>query len=119
VATPVVALFHVPVVGVLFSVVVVPTHRVSAPVIAVGTGLMVTTLLAAQLVLKVYIIVVVPALRPLTIPVPAPIVALAVRVLLHVPPSGLLVSVICAPSHTVLGPLIGDGNGFTSTTIVR
>ncbi len=46
-------------------------------------------------------------------PDPAPIVALVVLLLLHVPPGGVLVSVRVPPRHTVGVPVIAVGIAFT------
>lgn len=43
------SLLHVPPVGVLFSVVVLPTHTIGAPVIIVGSALTVMTAVRGQL----------------------------------------------------------------------
>ena len=59
--------------------------------------------------------VVVPAVAPVTRPVTEPIVALAVLVLLQVPPLTVLVRVTVKPVHTVAAPDITDGAVFTLT----
>lgn len=112
-------LLHAPVAGRLLNVVVWPTHIVSAPLMVPGNRFTVIVLEVAHPVLNVYTILVVPAAIPATIPEPAPTVPAAVMLLLHVPPSGVLVSVIVDCSHTTDGPPIADGSGFTSTTAVR
>ena len=61
-------------------------------------------------------IVAVPALTPVTIPV-LPTVAAAL-LLLHVPPPGLHVRVVVAPSQTVAVPLMLAGDERTVTTAV-
>jgi hypothetical protein len=53
---------------------------------------------------------------PVTTPV-EPIVA-AVPLLLHAPPLVKSVSEIAAPTHTLVAPLIGFGNGFTVIVLV-
>ena len=53
--------------------------------------------------------VTVPAVTPVTTPVPEPIVAMAVLLLLHVPPVEGSPRVMVAPAHTVEGPVIGLG----------
>ena len=56
---------------------------------------------------------------PVTMPDPRPTVAVAVVPLSHVPPEGVPVSVVVAPSHTASGPEIATGSGLTDTIIVR
>ncbi len=60
-----------------------------------------------------------PAATPIRIPL-VPIVAIAVAVLLHVPPEVALDSAIAEPTHTFPGPDIAAmvGNGFTVTVAV-
>lgn len=72
-----------------------------------------------QLVGNVYTIVVVPATRPDTTPVPAPIVATEVALLLHVPPVLVLLSVVVAVAHTCVAPVIAAGVAFTVASAVR
>ena len=55
---------------------------------------------------------------PVTIPVEEPIEAIAVLLLLHVPPAGVLFSVVVAPKHAIRVPVIGDGKLVTVTVIV-
>jgi hypothetical protein len=64
------------------------------------------------------VIFVVPAFTPVTTPVPAPTVALDVLLLVHVPPPGLLLSVVVLPTHTAAVPLIDDGAVVTETIFV-
>jgi hypothetical protein len=56
-----------------------------------------------------------PGLTPPTTPEPARVSTVAILglLLIHVPPTGLLFSVIVDPWHTVAGPVIAAGNGFT------
>ncbi len=60
--------------------------------------------------LKEYVITLVPALTPETTPVLL-IVATAVLLLLHVPPTMASISVVVAPVHTVVTPKIDVGVG--------
>ena len=62
---------------------------------------------------------VVPDAIPVKMPEPIPIVPVAGTVLLHVPPTGELLSVIDEPSHTTDGPPMAAGNGFTVTAKER
>jgi hypothetical protein len=52
-------------------------------------------------------------------PVVAPIVAIAVLLLVHVPPVAVLVSVVEEPIQTAAAPVIEAGNGFTVNDAVR
>lgn len=72
-----------------------------------------------QALVKVYLIVSIPALTPVTIP-PLVTVAIDGNTLLHTPPLGVSTSVIIDPIQTESGPNIGPtrGNGFTVTTLV-
>ena len=60
----------------------------------------------------------IPVVTPVIIPLVAPIVATVGVLLPHVPPPGS-VSVIVAPTHRALGPVIADGRGFTVIIAVR
>lgn len=57
---------------------------------------------------------------PVAIPVilPATTVAIPPLAALHVPPVGIATSVIVAPTHSAVGPIM-VGNGFTVTVVVR
>lgn len=59
-----------------------------------------------------------PTLIPETMPVEDPTTAIAVELLLHVPPGVLLLSVVVLPLHTSVVPVIAAGNGFTVTVAV-
>ncbi len=76
----------------------------------------VNCIVAAQPDDKVYEMVVVPKAIPFTIPVPDPMVALAVTLLVQVPPADELVSVTVAPGHTDELPVIVAGDGSTVNT---
>ena len=62
-------------------------------------------------------IVLVPTDTGETVPVPEPIVAIPVLLLLQVPPPPSL-NVVVDPRHTVVVPLMADGSAFTVTTVV-
>lgn len=53
----------------------------------------------------------VPAVPPVTTPVVEFTVAMPVELLLQVPPAVASVSVIVAPTHTAVGPLMAVGAG--------
>jgi hypothetical protein len=55
----------------------------------------------------------VPVVIPVAMPVPTPIVACAVLLLVHVPPPVASVSIVVEPTHTFVVPPIGAGNGLT------
>ena len=59
-----------------------------------------------------------PEATPQTEPVAEPAVAVAVALLLQVPPVVASVSVMHEPGQTALPPLIAAGVGFTVTTAV-
>ncbi len=58
---------------------------------------------------------VVPANRPETIPVPEPTLAIVPELLAHVPPAGVLVSVVVVPGQMLVDPAMAAGTGFTVT----
>ena len=119
-ACAVLLLVHVPPDGVALNVVVPPIQTPGVPLIADGTGFIVSTLNAETPPHGVGIesmIVTVPADTPVTIPVVAPTVATAVLELYHVPVV-VLESVVVAPTHTDELPVTVPGvphNGLMST----
>ena len=60
-----------------------------------------------------YEMVGVPAEIPVTKPVPVPIVAREVLLLLHVPPIVTSDKVVVEPTHTFIVPVIAAGTGLT------
>jgi hypothetical protein len=83
------------------SVIAEPSQTAPGPVIAAGNGSTVTTVVRAQPVaVIVYVIAAVPVEIPETIPVDAPIVAIAVAPLSHVPPGVASERVVVCPVHT-------------------
>jgi len=89
-------LVHVPPAGVQFSVVVLLAHTLPAPVIMPGNALTVNVVVFLQPVGRVYVTLTVPAVPPVTTPVPEPIVAVPVPADTdHVPVAGVQVSVVC------------------------
>ena len=115
---PVLLLVHVPPPATSLNVVVKPAHTLAVPVIDDGNGLTVTTLVAIQPVAREYVIVDVPANTPVTTPVEISIVAIPVLPLVHAPPPVASLKAVVKPAHTVLVPVMGDGNGLTVTTLV-
>lgn len=116
VAIPVLPLVHTPAVGVLDKV-SVPPMQTGVGTKSDGDGLTVIVLVASHPVGKVYIIVSVPAVRPLTEP-EVPIVAKAVLLLLQVPPNVPSISEIDVPVHRLPAPPIDAGNEFIFTVVV-
>src|SRR5947208_3202258 len=113
VAIPAGLMLQVPPVEASVSVVHAPTHILKVPPIAAGRGVTVTILLEVQPPEpNEFIIVVVPAVIPVTTPVDEFTVPTAVTVLLHEPPPEDDVSVISCPTHTLFGPLIVPGPEF-------
>ena len=55
---------------------------------------------------------------PDTVPVPEPTVAIAILLLLHVPPAIASVRSVVAPAQTFVAPLIAAGVRFTVTGVV-
>ena len=60
----------------------------------------------------------VPRATPVTIPVVLPMVAVAVVLLIQVPPATPSVNVIFANTHTADGPVIGVGIVYTATVVL-
>jgi hypothetical protein len=60
----------------------------------------------------------VPKALPVTIPEEEPIEAIAVLLLLHVPPVGVLLSVVVAPKQAISVPVMGEGKLVTVTVVV-
>jgi len=58
-----------------------------------------------------------PVTRAETTPEDDPMVAIPGEPLIHVPDEGSVI-VVVAPWQILAAPVIGDGNGFTDTTIV-
>ena len=59
-----------------------------------------------------------PLVTPVNTPDEEPMVAVAVLLLLQLPPVVALPSVVVAPSHTGVDPVMADGEGFTVTVRV-
>lgn len=62
--------------------------------------------------------VAVPAATPDTTPVDEPMVAIVVGVLLHVPPPVASASVVVAPAHNDIVPVMPAGEALTVTAVV-
>jgi hypothetical protein len=118
VATAGLPLVHTPPVGVLDKASVVLAHTVDEPAIAVGAGATVTLMFAAQPVPSVYVMPVMPAATPHTRPEVGLAVAIAVLLLLQVPPGVMSVMVVQVPTHSWLAPIILAGMGLKVTAFV-
>jgi hypothetical protein len=66
----------------------------------------------------VYVIIATPAAAPVTAPVVDPTVATTLLLLVQVPPPLVLVNVTVLPIHTLAGPVIAAGTGFTVIGVV-
>lgn len=118
VATEVTLLVHVPPGIASLRLVTDPAQTDVLPVMFAGKGFTVTTTDRAQVVGSVYIIVEVP---PGAVPVITPNASIGATTALelnHVPPDVASVSAIVDPTHTLVGPTIGEGSGLTSTDAV-
>lgn len=102
---------HVPPPVVLLNVVVLPGHTVLPPLIAAGLASIVATLVVRQPD-TVYVILAVPADTPLNTPAGDVTDATDVEPLDHVPPDGLLLSVLVVPAHSSSVPLIVLGTAL-------
>ncbi len=115
-ATAVLLLLQVPA-PVLNKAVVVPGQIVVTPVMSDGNGFMVSSTVSMQPVATAYVIIAMPFDTPEIMPVVAPTVAIAVALLLQVPPVVVLVNVVNAPAHIAREPVMGAGVGLTVTAI--
>lgn len=109
---------HTPPVAGSVKVVVAPAHTKADPVIGEGNGLTVTGVVVIHPVPSEKVMVATPAATPVTIPVAEPIVAVPVLPLVHNPPPPASLSVVVAPIHTWVRPVIAGGSVFTVTTRV-
>ena len=99
------------------SGVALPTHTLSAPVIATGKALTVIVLTAKHPVVSTYVMVAVPLLIPLIIPVVPPTETL-VLLLVHVPPAMPSLRVVDDPLHTLGVPVMAVGLGLMVATVL-
>lgn len=105
-------LLHVPPAGVLFSVVIEPAQTVSAPPIAAGKGFTVTLTGSVVPHAVAYVTETVDVVVTDGIPVTTPEVftlPIAGALLVHVPPNGVLLNVVCKPAQTASVPEIAVG----------
>lgn len=114
VATAGVVCVHVPPGVASVNVALKPTHTCAVPLMADGKGLTVIALVVWQPVLSRQITVPGPGDMPVTMPVPALIVAVPPR-MAQVIPGVMSVSVMVEPTQTTDGPAIAAGSGLTVT----
>lgn len=112
IAASVLLLDQVPPFGALLREAELPGQRTIIPVIADGRPFTVNDVVAVQPVFNVYVIVVEPALRAVTIPLAEPTVATDGTLVDHVP-LPLELRVVVVPAHMAIVPVIADGNGLT------
>ena len=95
-----------------------PTQMCVIPVGVAGPGLTVSVFDAEQPVGNVYMMFVVPDNTPKTMPDDEPIVAIAVLLLLHVPPVVASASDADTPTQIDDGPVMPAGSWFTVAGVV-
>ena len=114
------ALVHVPVAGVLPSVIVNPAHTLSGPVTGVGSAFTSTGYVDTHCPAgNVYVTIVVPADRPVSTPLTGSMVPKLVGALLQVPPVvGATDNGMVYSAQTDEGPVMGAGEGLTVSVVV-
>ena len=102
------------------AVIVVVPQKAPAPlaVTVAGSAFMVRLIEAIQPVGSVYVIPVTPPDTPVAMPVAEPIVAMPVLPLLHNPPTDVVARDVALPAQINAVPVMGAGNGLTTTGIV-
>ena len=110
-------LLQVPPVMLLPRVVVELTHTAAVPEIAPGTGVTVTGYVTKQPVLVSWnVIVATPAPIPVISPVLESMVAMDVLLLIQLASAEVVsATVMTRPTHTVPGPVMGEGLGYMDT----
>ena len=114
-ATVLLLLVHMPPVVASLKVDVLPWHIVVVPVIG-RTLLTVKVTDVVQPAMLVYFMIAVPVDTPVTKPVVMPMVAMAVLLLLHVPPGVASLNIVVFPRHIEVVPVIG-AIGYTDTVV--
>lgn len=116
VAMAVLLLLHMPPPVASVSRVVVPTHKLEAPVIAaIVPPVTVIVIVAKQVPPVLYVMVHAPLAIPVTRPDVGLIVAIPVLELLHEPPATASLKVTVPPTLTVVVPVIAAGIALTDT----
>ena len=102
------------------AVIVVLPQKVPLPpaVTVAGNELTVTVAVVLQPVGIVYVIPAIPAVKPFTIPVDEPIVAVPVAPEVQEPPAEASVKLVDEPIHTAAVPVIAGGKLLTVTVNV-
>ncbi len=118
VATDGALLLHAPPVALSVNVIVDPIHTDVGPDIATGAALTVTEAVLRQPVESVYAMEEVPADMPVTIPAAGSTEATDGAPLLHDPPIDVSNKLMLEPTHTLPGPNMALGTGFTVMTVV-
>lgn len=90
-----------------------PAHIYKVPVLAGGTAFTVTVATDVQPHGSVYVILAVPAVRPVTRPVPRNTGATLGSLLVHVPPGMVCERVVVCPTHIESVPVGGAGTAST------
>jgi len=119
IATPVLLLNHVPPDVVFASVDIDPSHTLNVPVIAAGLAFTVIVSFLEHPVARVYVILVVPVVTPVSIPEHDPIDATPVALLTQVPPAGVVETVVVKPVHTEDDVVKDTGIGLTVNVAVE
>lgn len=119
VATDVRLLVQVPPVAPSVSVVEDPVHIDVKPDMGVRAFTVIGKVMAQPVSGAVYVIRLVPKVMPVTMPVAAPTVSIAVLPVAQVPPPVASVSVALCPTHTVAGPDMADGSALIVIVVVR
>jgi hypothetical protein len=102
----------------LLSVVVAPTTVCAPPVMLLGNALTVTCIAAWQVPIR-YVIIVVPAARPVITPVASAAEATPPLLLLHVPPVVALLNEVVVLTQIDAMPLKAPGEALTVATTMR
>jgi hypothetical protein len=118
VATDVLFVLHVPPAVASLSVIFEPEHTDEAPDMVPGAPITVIVVVTALPQPVEYEITALPAITPVTMPVPEPTVAVVVLLLLHVPLVVELLNVMIEVEHTIVAPDIVPGAARTVIVLV-
>jgi hypothetical protein len=109
---------HVPEPVASVKVVVRPEHTLVLPDIPVELLLTVTNLVAIHPVLSVYVIIVVPGVRAVTIPEYKLTMATEELLLFHVPSCAASLNAVVVPAHKPVVPVIAGAPGLLKMVVV-
>lgn len=118
VATEVTVLVQVPPTAPSLNVIPKPEQTVDAPESAPGAATTVTECVSSAPHPVEYVMTTVPAMPPVTVPLPVPTVAILVLLLLHVPPGEVSLNLIVDVEQTVIAPEMPLGGVSTVTVFV-